>query len=645
MSISKVDIDNFGNFKNFVWKNTIKDNGGNTLYFKRLNIIYGRNYSGKTTLSRIFRALQTGNIAANYSSPSFTIAGDRGEVDQTQISSHGYDVRVYNRDFVNDNLSFLINQDDGEIRTFAIVGEKNNEVEEAIIKIENSLGSAEKKLGLKYDLETKRLEKESAERALKKSEDALNDKLRNQAKKFKEEKEYFPAVYTIRDIQTDIEKINKSIFENISPEEHKAKEELLKQDILSDITEKVSIKLKFSSLFTRSEELLLREIKPNQALQDLLNDSVLQMWVKDGISLHRGKHETCAFCRQQLPNNIWDVLDSHFNKESTALEAELDAEIVSVDSEIDRIPLFLSIIKDQFYPEEKLAFESSKKSLDDFFSVYKEDLKALKSALQQRKSSLFKPLACPVFNHSIEVLYQHIEDINNLIEKNNDRSKTLNNDKEVARESLRLSDVASFASIISHNKEKISISELKDTSEASKAAFVDIEKEILRFESEITSLRAKQKDERKGAERVNTLLNHFFGHDGIKLEAHNNHDSTAVKFQIMRDGQSAYNLSEGECSLIAFCYFIAKLEEPESKDKELIIYIGDPISSLDGNHIFFIFSLIESLIAKPIKNNDNSNHYRYKQLFISTHNLDFLKYLKKYHYQMRKITAVIKALL
>jgi wobble nucleotide-excising tRNase len=81
--------------------------------------------------------------------------------------------------------------------------------------------------------------------------------------------------------------------------------------------------------------------------------------------------------------------------------------------------------------------------------------------------------------------------------------------------------------------------------------------------------------------------------------------------------------------LIAFCYFIAKLEEADSKGKELVIYIDDPISSLDGNHIFFMFSLIESLIARPIKNEDGSNSYRYKQLFVSTHNLDFLKYLKK----------------
>lgn len=145
----------------------------------------------------------------------------------------------------------------------------------------------------------------------------------------------------------------------------------------------------------------------------------------------------------------------------------------------------------------------------------------------------------------------------------------------------------------------------------------------------MTRLQGQQKDERKGAERVNDLLNHFFGHDGIKLEAKDNAEKTSVKFEVTRDGKSAYNLSEGECSLIAFCYFIAKLEEPDSKGKDLIIYIDDPISSLDGNHIFFMFSLIESLIAKPIKNEDGSNTYRYNQLFISTHNLDFLKYLKK----------------
>lgn len=50
-----------------------------------------------------------------------------------------------------------------------------------------------------------------------------------------------------------------------------------------------------------------------------------------------------------------------------------------------------------------------------------------------------------------------------------------------------------------------------------------------------------------------------------------------------------------------------------------------------------MFSLIESLIAKPIKDDDGSNSYRYKQLFISTHNLDFLKYLKRLSVPKKKV--------
>ncbi|WP_426720796.1 hypothetical protein [Enterobacter cloacae complex sp. 301C7] len=51
---------------------------------------------------------------------------------------------------------------------------------------------------------------------------------------------------------------------------------------------------------------------------------------------------------------------------------------------------------------------------------------------------------------------------------------------------------------------------------------------------------------------MNELLSHFFGHDGIELEAKDNVENTSIKFEVTRDGKSAYNLSEGECSLIAF---------------------------------------------------------------------------------------------
>jgi wobble nucleotide-excising tRNase len=65
---------------------------------------------------------------------------------------------------------------------------------------------------------------------------------------------------------------------------------------------------------------------------------------------------------------------------------------------------------------------------------------------------------------------------------------------------------------------------------------------------------------------------------------------------------------------------MAKLDDVETKGLKPIFWIDDPISSLDSNHIFFVYSLINTgIVEKAI----------FEQFFVSTHNLDFLKYLKR----------------
>ena len=212
-----------------------------------------------------------------------------------------------------------------------------------------------------------------------------------------------------------------------------------------------------------------------------------------------------------------------------------------------------------------------------------------------------------------------IKKINILIRKNNDKTKTLSQDKKQAIEQLRLNEVSSFYKTIDYKKSVENI-ELKDTK------VEELEKDVARistsietYNEKIRKLKTELKDESKGAELVNEYLEKFFGQNGFKLVSVG--ENEGVKYQILRDSKEAKNLSEGECSLVSFCYFIAKIkDELESENGNLILYIDDPISSLDNNHIFFVFSLIESVITKNKK---------YKQLFISTHNLDFLKYIKR----------------
>ena len=639
--INQVDIASFGSFQALDWKKTVKDRGKTTQYFKRLNVLYGRNYSGKTTLSRVFRSLETRKLPPNYVGSAFTLTGDNGAVAHTDLLAHNYDVRVYNRDFVTDNLSFLVNQDaSGVIKTFAIVGEQNKEIDDAIAAIEAKLGSMEGKAGLRFDLEAKKKERDRAKSAHISASNELDDKLRSHAaEKIKKNPNFRSPVYNIEHIRRDIATISKPGFVALTTEEQAGRIKLLKQEALPDITETLVVALKLESLTAIAEPLLSKTITPSKAVEELLKDSALQLWVKQGMGHHREKRDTCAFCRQDLPHDIWQVLDEHFSKESGDLETALDAAITAVTTEIDTVAGLNTFTGSQFYAVERTAFETSSKALSEALAVYKKDLEALKKSLETRKNNLFQLTALKTPSHDPKEIAKHVADINALIGTSNSKTATLEKDKTSATESLRLADVFAFAEAITYDKELSRIATLKTTADTASTVFTDAEKEIREAEAEVQTLRAKQKDERKGAEQVNALLNNFFGHDGIKLEARDGADKATVKFEITRNGRSAYNLSEGECSLIAFCYFMAKLEAPESKGKELIIYIDDPISSLDGNHIFFMFSLIESLITKPVKKPDGSNSYRYKQLFISTHNLDFLKYLKRLSIPMKKLPA------
>ena len=110
--IKSIDIQNFGSFKNFVWRDFVRNNG-NVLEFKRLNILYGRNYSGKTTLSRIFRSFETGAISEKYKNAKFKLSHAGNELlTHSTIGNNPYHIRVYNKDFVKDNLKWLLDEDE-----------------------------------------------------------------------------------------------------------------------------------------------------------------------------------------------------------------------------------------------------------------------------------------------------------------------------------------------------------------------------------------------------------------------------------------------------------------------------------------------------------------------------------------------------
>ncbi|SEW57437.1 AAA family ATPase [Chitinophaga arvensicola] len=615
--ITKIDIQKFGLFKDYQWKQQV--GGGDKEVFNKINIIYGRNYSGKTTFSRVFKCLEDKKLHPHFEDARFTIyKADGAMLTHQTVANESLNVRVYNSDFIRANLSWLSNPD-GSIKPFTILGEKNVEIDRKIKEIEAKLGEGTD-VGLLKELDTSAQHLSQKYNEFQKKQQELRARLINKAQAIKTEAAIFNKVtYNITGIEVDIKQIDDSSL--LSEQLIEDKKRLLKEEALPIIDRITQPESKFGAYVESTALLVSKKISPGEPLTELINNSLLQTWVRHGMEIHRNEREICAFCRNPLPLDLWEKLDAHFNEESEELRGKLARQIAMLENVQKKLTQFQHVAKDKFYQNYHVRYKALVAEWSKAMNAYSENLTILIKALRERDNDIFQDSTLSEIHDLSEPISALIIAFNQLIDENNIKTQTLSNDQETARSELRLSEVARFIKDIEYTRSLADIAESENEYKVLLQEQVDKSALATSLLEEKRNLEAKAQDETIGAELVNKHLIQFFGHDDIKLVAEGS--APNIRFKIVRDGNNAQNLSEGESSLISFCYFIAKIED-DLKDKaninNLIIYIDDPISSLDNNHIFFMFSLIDAMIAQPKK---------YGQLFISTHNLDFLKYLKR----------------
>ena len=636
--VKKIDsIKNMGIFQNFRWELSMGDCKNEIAEFKKINILYGRNYSGKTTLSRIFRALETGSIPDKYSSPEFKLSFDNGSnATQESLDKHDQVVRVFNEDFVRDNLYFFVDPEQN-INSFAILGEDNTKLEEEIKRHEAELGE-EGKSGLEREFQDAREKYESHKKSRDDKQSGLDKKLRDKANNreygIKYNKLFGDPNYNTSKLKEDIDAVTENTYSPLTDKQESDFRACLKDERKSKIQESSSFNLKYSELASEARELIEKKIHASEPIQELLNDAALAEWVRTGRDHHQEKRDKCAFCGSDLPKDLWEKLDKHFNQESESLRNALEEMIESIKSEKSGIPNLLEINKSDFYSEFNARLDSVKKDLSDLSTSYINSLESVKEQVKKRKNCIFTPFEFEA-PESVEKDLNAVRDSFEEIRKKSDLlTDSLDKRQSEARKKLRLYEVHSFIKKIGYEEECKDIDKLEKAVNEAEKTMNTAENELIEKKEKIAKLKNQIRDEKKGADLVNKYLNDLFGHKFLSLKAikeENCEDESSVyRFEVTRDNEKAYHLSEGERSLIAFCYFMAKLEDAETKGEQPIIWIDDPVSSLDANHIFFVYSLINARIVRPEECKQKPKKQdRFKQLFISTHNLEFLKYLKQ----------------
>lgn len=592
-------FNNFGIFHDFSWKTEIPE-------FKKFNLIYGWNRSGKTTISRIFASCEKKCV---YDKDKFKQYPENGEFElktgnatlkNTDVATNSLPIKVFNEDFIDENISF-----DPSDSCNPIIYVSEEDIE------------SKKRLGqLRLDKTTIGKTFEYAKKNKTAKEEAKSNFLTGLGREIANI--LFDKSYNKTKAENKINSIGVDNFgDNALSDEDKKKYETISkseagknQTSLSNYQFSISFEEEiineFQKVFEIVEKLLGKKVV-SETLDRLKNDQNLNIWVKQGFDLHKTKDEKekCLFCQKPLDNYFLNSLSKHFSKDYE----DLQKAIVQLKGEILKIKRTVIAFKnDDLSPDLKEEYTAKAKELNEVIEKINVWTDEVISKLSEKYNNPLIVITNPEKPKNFLILYNEaITKLNKIIADHNEKVKNHVAEVASARKNLELHSIAIALSTQDYIKFN---SDLKDAEVKEKEALETVNKN----NSEISELEKKTSNIGKAIKEINKHLKEFFGREEIKLEL----DRDKKGYTIKRDGQPAKNLSESEKTAIAFSYFIVKVEEKEFKIKDGIIFIDDPISSFDSNFIYHCFSLI-------------STHFKEAgQLFISTHNFQLFNLAKEW---------------
>ena len=600
--ISKISsLKKFGIFRDFSWNKDLPE-------FKKFNLIYGWNRSGKTTLSRVFASCEKKCV---YDEDEFKEYPEGGEfelttnegiaVKDTDVDTNGLPIRVFNRDFIDKNISFdpkdpcnpivyVSSQDITSKRQLDQL--KNNKV-----KLEESYKQAQKdqltKNSTKGTFLTSLGREVVSSLALGRSYDRRNaERMINQVgvdnfgDKILSDEDEKKCRLTIR---SDAGKLQKP-FPKFS----------------FSFSFEGSVIGTFRILFDKVEKLLQKEVIA-QTLDRLKGDQDLNSWVERGFDLHRkkGEKEKCLFCQKPLEYGFLDALSKHFSEDYEKLQTS----VTQLKEEVLKLkPGTIVTQNHDLYPTLKDEYTKRATELNGYIKKISDWIDEVVEKLDAKRRNPLELTKSPNMPDEFGASYnQIIEKLNEIISEHNDMSERHTKEVSKARKKLELHTIAKALDDGAYKKM------VTDVQVALKKEETEL-KAVKENDSKIAALEERTSNIIDAIDRINQHLKEFFGREEIKLEL----DGNKRGYKIIREGLPANNLSEGEKTAIAFSYFVAKVREESFNISKGIVFIDDPISSFDSNFIYHCFSMIDAYFKIV------------GQLFISTHNFQLFNLVKRW---------------
>lgn len=578
--IQKVQrIKDFGVFSDFTWPTALHE-------FKQFNLLFGWNYSGKTTFSRTLRCFELLTRHVDFATAEVHLHCKGGAVHLLSTSTGPHLYRVFNVDFVRENIRF----DEGHAEPILILGASDiakqdllKQKQEALLVVLDEIKEADA---------SRKTINDTLDRALTA---AARNQIKNPLRRVSYDKNKFaPKVDECKDsaaknllADTELQQTldtynseNKSLLPKLAIQPLRSLTAL--NDLVADVSSRTVTSV---------------------AIQAVAEDPQLERWVNEGRSLHEGNPD-CRFCGGLLPPNFLAKLASHFSADYDNLMQELGslrAALEQAKAVQVQIP-----VSESFYPDIAVRFEEAKTRWDQLLLERQRSLDVLLQTIVDKETKAYSALTCTPVTDNNGDLNSSLEEIQALISAHNERSQEFEGYREVAFGKLELHYASQFVLDQDYRAQKQLSEELGSTSEQATVVGANLSSDISLLERELS-------DAVQGAETINDLMRAYFGKDDLRITV-----NAQNRFQITRSGNIAKNLSEGERSAYAFVHFMTSLLDQRHPLSDTTVIVDDPMGSLDANHLFNTFSFVKTKL---------SGCY---QLFVLTHNYEFYSLIKEW---------------
>lgn len=375
-------------------------------------------------------------------------------------------------------------------------------------------------------------------------------------------------------------------------------------------------------------------------------------YLQRGLDLHR-PGEKCKFCGNIVSEVRYTAIRNYFDADEVkVITTRLDClkeqvqkyimKLRTIDLDFNNVD---ASFKDKIQNNTLLLKEEVSKALDGF--------RAIQDALE--KKNPFQAVE-PIYINKAIVFDTLINKINTDIEGFNSLQENLQEEQNKAKRKLRLHHIAinlsdnEYLQITAKLTEAIREGEvLQDDINAIKRDIIKIEGDVSNIDNEISKLISQTQSTERLVININEKLKDITNFS-LVLQCNDDIEYYEV---INRNGdiRPIDQLSTGEKNLIAFLYFIETLETEENRQQSKIIVFDDPMNSNDDTVQYFILEELNKIMKRYNREDSTDifvllthNLFFYQGLIhdiINSRNLEVNPYEKSNFYKLIKVEDVV----